>query len=358
MKQTKRSLTNFWHDVVPESVWLFLLVCNRFAKRSARHFFAQNPCQKDVRHLLALIIFFFAACGPSVSVPSSTPDTSISAHTQTKELLLRMIVIDVGQGDAIVLITPQKEAILIDSGNTLLGGTRVLNVLHQEEIQLLSRILVTHYHEDHIGGIAEIVRQYQPSDGYFDRGRDDLPITASYKTYENIAKEKRTALVSGDQFTFGESSFHVFVEETDSDDENSRSLTFLVTIGDHRLFLSGDITGGGGNPPFQTLDLETALGSEIGDIDILKVAHHGSHTSTNTDFLAHTTPEIALISVGNDNEYFHPHPSVIDRLIASGIEVYQTEKGFADRSDVHIANGNIVIDFFQHDYEISIQKSE
>ncbi|MBI4126275.1 MAG: hypothetical protein HY465_02155, partial [Deltaproteobacteria bacterium] len=94
------------------------------------------------------------------------------------------------------------------------------------------------------------------------------------------------------------------------------------------------------------------LGPLVGDIDILRVGHHGSHTSTNANFLAATTPEVAIISVGDGNDYFHPHASVIDRLLEAGIEVYQTERGWTQNEAVHVAEGNVVIEIDHHGYSL------
>ncbi|MDO8494369.1 MAG: hypothetical protein Q7S68_03435, partial [Deltaproteobacteria bacterium] len=92
-------------------------------------------------------------------------------------------------------------------------------------------------------------------------------------------------------------------------------------------FTAGDLTGGGGNPPYQTIDLETPLAPLIGDIDVLKVSHHGSHTSSNEFFLDTLQPEMAIISVGANNDFGHPHRTVLERLEERQIEIWKTTDG-------------------------------
>lgn len=306
--------------------------------------------------LIALFVLL-TSCGASTDLDRSFRQSEGSTETgpESNENL-RIIIIDVGQGDATLLIAPGGETVLIDAGPPDATQNAILPLFDTLNISAIDYIFATHFHADHIGGIPAIIQKFQPTRGIYDRGipegaAEDFAVEVygtqgalmRHTAYPGLVSQlggvdvevvaANGALEDGTKIDLGEPR-----------DENAASLALLIEYGAFRMLVAGDVTGGGGTPPYETPDIETPLGKIVGDIDVLRVSHHGSHTSTNKAFLGATKPETAIISVGNGNDYFHPHRSVVDRLLESGIKVYQTERGWSENSaDVNVG-GNIIID--------------
>lgn len=275
---------------------------------------------------------------------------------------------DVGQGDS-TLVSSANESMLIDAGPPNAGRDVVLPFLRQQGIKGLKYIVATHYHDDHIGGIAEVIKGEDqmlgtgddmiPTEGVIDRGENHEDDSQVYEGYAKNTDGFRNTAHPGDRYAVGGASVEVMAADgelvdgqkisIDPFDENSASIVLLLTYRDFSYLHESDLTGGGGgDPPYQTIDIETELAPSVGDIDILKVAHHGSETSTNEAFLEAVDPELAIISVGDENEYGHPDEEVIDRLIDAGAEIYQTERGwlgdeYINEESVNIADGPVII---------------
>lgn len=307
-----------------------------------------------------------AAC--AVTAPALDPSVPPTASSRSEDDgPLRVIAIDVGQGDATLVVAPSGEAILIDAGPPGAGKDAVLPLLQRLGIRELHHAIVTHYHEDHFGGFAEVlagtdgltgtVDDIRVTGDILDRGETgQTPESPLFPAYLEAAAERRRTISPGDQIPLGAARLFVaaaggalvdgtFVDLGQPPDENAASIVLLIAFGDFRMLVAGDITGGCGT--FATTpDVETPLGAAIGDVDVLRTAHHGSHTSTNAALLAATTPELAVISVGDGNDFSHPHASVVERLLDAGIPVIQTERGWTDIEGPTIADGDIVIEVF------------
>jgi len=284
--------------------------------------------------------------------------------------------IDVGQGDSTLIYASPNDAILIDAGPPEAGKNKVLPILMENHINNLRYIIATHYHSDHIGGIPEVIRgpddiagtsdDIIPTKGVLDRGGDYEG--SVYDAYQESTKDYRITVYPGYSFNIGTASVEVVAantqvvnsEQTYEDlnvDENSLSIVLLVEQDGFRYLHASDITGGGGDPPYQTLDLETPIAEYVGDIDVLRVAHHGSKTSSNKDFIDITDPEIAIISLGDDNDYGHPDTDVIESFLDNDTELYLTEAGWMDDEfylddAVNVENGTISISVLDGDLTI------
>ncbi|MFA5810782.1 MAG: MBL fold metallo-hydrolase, partial [bacterium] len=279
---------------------------------------------------------------------------------------LRIFVIDVGQGDATLIQAPSGEAMLVDAGPVGAGIGRVVPALASRKIAQLEYIVLTHFHDDHTGGLSEVLAGQDGLLGTADditlKGEIYVRGTQEGSSYgdgaplgaERAAPPERAAL-AGDRIGLGDCDVEVVaadgvlkdgiaIDLGDPPDENARSIALLISYKGFRMLIAADLTGGGNDPPYQTPDMETPLAPLIGDIDVLRVAHHGSHTSTNQAFLDATKPEVAIISVGDGNDFFHPHTSVIDQLIDAGVSVYQTERGYLDRDGPVVADGDVTIE--------------
>lgn len=312
--------------------------------------------------IIVMLIGWCAGCGMPDLADAFGPGVEAGADNAGETM--RIVFIDVGQGDATLVVSPEGKAVLIDAGPDGAGTGAVLPAMNRAGVGELEAIIVTHYHADHVGGVAQVMHgkdtiagtadDIVPKKGIYDRGGSYEEYSYEWSTYSAATQGMRHTLYPGDVITFGEVSLTVVAvhgELSDGTtvpneyhDENAASIALVIEYGAFRMFVGGDLTGGGGTPPYETPDVETAVGNLVGDVDVLQVNHHGSTTSTNQAFLDHLSPEIAIISCGDDNDYFHPHASVIDRLLSADVAVYQTQRCWTDpAADVTIAHGDIVL---------------
>ncbi len=248
---------------------------------------------------------------------------------------LGITVLDVGQGDAIVL-SSGGQYMLVDAGENGCGDD-VVNYLKSRGVQRLAAVVGTHPHSDHIGGLDDVLDAIPVGKLYLS------PRTADTETYEDAldAAARRgltaTAPAPGDKFTLGEAELTFLwpPKEYKSNEVNDWSLVLRVTAAGYSALLCGDIEE---DAERALLDSGAALGC-----DVLKVAHHGSGTSSGKDFLKAVSPEIALISVGAGNDYGHPDKRTLSRLADVGAACYRTDK-----------EGNITV-YFTSD-GISVEK--
>ncbi len=230
--------------------------------------------------------------------------------------------IDVGQGDAIFVETPEK-VMLVDGG---WGDGTVVEYLEGLEIEYIDIVIGTHPHADHIQGLVDVFYEFEVGE-VIDPGvthtsqtfQDylavidlyDIPFTAGRKGMEwELSEHAHMKLVH----PVNPSEYHL----------NNASIVAHVTLGEVTLLLTGDAEENAEN---QMLNEPELLAS-----DILKVGHHGSNTSSQMAFLEAVDPAVSVIQCGKDNQYGHPHEPVLERLNAIGTEIYRT--------DLH---GNIVV---------------
>jgi competence protein ComEC len=234
-------------------------------------------------------------------------------------------VIDVGQGDAIAFRTARGRWILVDAGRTWRGGdagrTTVVPYLRRRGGELLAFVL-THPHADHVGGAATVVRALRPRDYYdaaFAGGGDAY--RASLLAARRSVRWRRVH--PGDSLNVDGAIVTFLAPDsawtTSLADPNEASTVVLIRVGAVRFLLTGDAERG------EEAWLVNRAGENL-RADVLKVAHHGSATSTTPEFLAAVRPRVALISVGAANLYGHPDPGTMRALAASGAQVLRTDR--------------------------------
>lgn len=232
---------------------------------------------------------------------------------------IRVDVLDVGQGDSILIRTPANKTILIDASE---ARADVLGQLRREGVDHLDLVIATHPHADHIGGMEAVVRAIPPK-LYTDNG---LPHTT--QTYANLMKaiEEENipyrAAEKGQVYNLDDGArleilnpAGVVLKDTRSD-LNANSVVTRLVHGEDCVLLVGD-----SEEPTEDLLLDGG----IGQCDVLKVAHHGSRHSSTSRFLGAVQPKYALISVGMPNRYRHPGQETLDRLRAIGAKVFRTD---------------------------------
>lgn len=241
---------------------------------------------------------------------------------------MELIALDVGQGDALVLRTPRGRWVLIDTGPRVRGrdaGRRVIvPYLLRRGATRLDLIVLSHPDLDHIGGAPAVLRTLSV-DGVIDPG---LPVGKGiYVDLLELARARGVpweGVRAGESYEIDEVKLSVlhpsasFLASTPPPSANDASVVLMLEYAGFRTILTGDAS-------VEVEDLITRAGWTQ-DIDVLKVGHHGSRTSTSWDFLAVARPEVALISSGAGNSFGHPHPEVMQSLGAAGAAVYRTDR--------------------------------
>lgn len=226
---------------------------------------------------------------------------------------LAVWVFDVGQGDAIFIDAPGAQ-VLIDGGPSSDIVEHLTRVMPPWD-RSIDVVINTHPHADHVTGLVSVLERYDVGEVWVS-GQSYRTDVVSY--FDSLAPQR--AVGQGDEIDLG-SGAHLEVlwpPETYNgaylDDPNAGSIVALLTYGEVEILLTGDIG----------VEEELALLDQLGDIDVLKVGHQGSLTSTHPTFLEQIRPEYALISVG-ENDYGHPSPVVLGRLADAGASVFRTD---------------------------------
>jgi len=234
---------------------------------------------------------------------------------------MEIAVFDVGQGDAIGIRSPAGRWILVDAGPGAPGGgaasaseAAAVRALRDRGVTRLEALLLSHPDLDHIGGVVPLVESFDPA---LVAGPGHVRGTEAYRSALEAAAAadggdgiRWLALARGQRLRLDGvhlEVLHPAGRPDASDEPNASSLVLLLRFGAFTALLTGDAPRA----------VEEDVAGLVGDVDLLKVAHHGSRTSSSPRFLAAVTPEVALVSVGRRNRYGHPHPEVTARLEAA-----------------------------------------
>ncbi|MFO1518599.1 MAG: MBL fold metallo-hydrolase [bacterium] len=277
---------------------------------------------------------------------------------------------NVGQGDATLVTTPNGKTLLIDGGREGKGREVILPYLKDHSIISLDAILATHYDGDHIGGIHEVIEgedgvfntpdDRMPKLGIYDRGQAPFDNAPSYPAYLQAVSAHRLSLSEGEKIPLDTSLIIRCVSVNGTlwnapavdltalgfnEVENSASLGLLIEYGRFRYLTAGDLTGGGSPGGYKTFDMETPLSQALGGVTVVHANHHGSQSSSNENYANNLHPQVVVFNVGDGNDYHHPAQEVLERWQAAGAELWLTEKGSGGfMASEHIANGPIEIE--------------
>lgn len=232
---------------------------------------------------------------------------------------LAVYYIDVGQGDC-ELIVCGNQSVLVDSGEAE-NANHLYQFLREKGIQKLSCIVITHPHTDHAGAMPYLIENIGAEQIIMPKLTEkNIPTTRSYeKLMESIAKtnsEVKSA-IPGEKYSFGDIHFTIYSPVFQEDEElNNMSVVFRLVYGNSSFLFTGDAEK----------RVERKLLEENADLrsDVLKVAHHGSKTSSTEEFLQAVHPSIAVICCG-DGSPSHPNKDILARLSQIGSKVYQTD---------------------------------
>ncbi len=228
-------------------------------------------------------------------------------------------IIDVGQGDAAFIDNGDKD-ILIDAG-TGEAAPQLLEYLDSLGVEKIEYAFFSHPHEDHIGGADDVIYRYRVDNVVMP---DYYENTACYRRMMESIDYEGCDLIytcAGDEFIIGDITVSIFSPgpRYKPDDANPISLIMKVSYGEVDTLFTGDAE-------IKNEDFAIRNYGEELDCEILKVGHHGSSTSSCEDFIAMVSPELALISVGADNAYGHPHRETLNTLNNYLDEIHRTDK--------------------------------
>lgn len=259
---------------------------------------------------------------------SSVPSGQLEVH-----------FIDVGNADCI-LVRQEEAAMLIDAGEKGDADT-ILEYLHQQGVERLNLVIATHFHADHIGSMAAVIREipvdtfllsYMPASA--------TPTSAVYLSMLEALDEQEITVREtqpGDTLSLGEAQVQILGPAEDTTDSNNHSVVTRVVFGEKRFLFMGDAE----------TSAEEALQKRWADLgaDVLKAGHHGSNTGTDEAFLKRVSPTYAVLTCGAGNSYGHPHRETLSLLKDYPVKTY--------RSDLY---GNIIFTTDGRELSVATQK--
>ena len=282
------------------------------------------------------------------SAPAETYDLVATQNNDTAILpgafkllsgTLKIYFLDVDQGDATLIVGPNNEVILIDGGPSQLDR-KLADAIATYTDATPSLLILSHHDADHLGGIVEYL---SGDDGTAGTGDDIIPQSSlapqddrscnsqTCHRYRTLLAYPLERAYAGTTVTMNDLTIDVVSADGNLGNgplanelqENEKSVGILLEYAGRKILIAGDLTGGGAD----TIDLETPLSVRTGAIDVLRVSHHGSISSTPETALTNWSPQVAVISTGTHNSYCHPHPEVVDRLMIESESIWLTGDG-------------------------------
>lgn len=259
--------------------------------------------------LLLLLICMFTAQVTACSIPYQVEAAGI----------LKVHFLDVGQADCIFIQLPDSKTVLIDGGNRE-DWTFINKYLQNQKIKTIDLLIATHPHEDHIGSLPNVIKGYHIGSIYMPKATantkvfEDLLLAVKSKGYKiNTAAAGVKPIATKDvRLSF------IAPNSTSYNELNNYSAVVKLTYKNNSFVFAGDA---------EDISEEEILKKGIDlKADVLKVGHHGGRTSTMKKFLAKISPKYAIISVGKDNDYGHPHKETLTRLKEQKLEILRTDE--------------------------------
>lgn len=281
------------------------------------------------RKLVQLLVFILTLTMCLTVVNASSPNKEAAIKT------LKLHVIDVGQADTLLLQLPNNKTVLIDGGNREDAG-KIISYLEKLKIVNINWLIVTHAHEDHIGALPEVLKKFKVEAVIMPNA------TANTKIFEDLLLAiknkglKITAAAAGMK-VIDEKELKLTIIAPNSksyEGQNDYSVVTKIEYKSNSFLLTGDIES--------ISEAEILKKGYNIKADLIKIAHHGSSSSSTTNFLKTVNPKYAIISVGKDNTYNHPAKTTLDRLAAQKVTVYRTD-----------LNGDIVAESDGTDIKVS-----
>ncbi|MGM9986753.1 MAG: ComEC/Rec2 family competence protein [Bacillaceae bacterium] len=259
-----------------------------------------------VRSLFIIMVSFMLTLSPIVA----------TASTQLPQRL-KVYFLDVGQGDAILLIFPNHKSMLVDGGPPE-HAQQLISKIHNYGVKKLDLVVSTHPDIDHIGGLISVIQEI-PVKRIMDSGKRHDSFT--YYSYLKSVHSKQVPFYIAREGQYipldPMVSIRVLNNGEEKRENNESSIILKVSFGNADFLLTGDAD----------VEIEERVAEKY-DVraDVLKVGHHGSYTSSSSFFLKQVQPTFAVITYEHGNDYNHPHRSVVNRLKKNNIQILRTAK--------------------------------
>jgi competence protein ComEC len=252
-------------------------------------------------------------------ISSQTESDITSSDSAGEKKLLVVDFIDVGQGDGILIKTPEEKFILVDCGPAE-AEESFINHLKSKSVKEIEYAFFTHPHADHIGNAEKVLKEFKVKNVYMPDA------TTTTKTFSGLLNElgkqtdiKVTQAKAGQKITLGDVKLDILSPTGGKySDLNEYSIVFKLTYGEKSILFTGDA--------YIKNEKEMMDAGYDLKADILKVGHHGSDSSTSTEFLNAVKPKYAVISCGKDNSFDHPHKSTRQNLANVNAKIYRTDE--------------------------------
>ena len=234
------------------------------------------------------------------------------------EKLFSVHIIDVGQGDSIFIQTPENKRILMDAGDEEAEHT-VYSYLKRRGVKKIDVLIATHPDTDHIGSMDYIIDKFKISHFYMPEAKTESE--AFYNLLDSCRDKnlKIEYLTKGDILKIDSyTTMEILSPSTITDKNNLNSIVSLLNYKGYEFLFTGDAE--------KENESEILSSCNLPDIEFLKAGHHGSSSSSTDEFIAKLKPDAVAISCGYNNDYGHPHRSVLDTFRENGSVVYRTDK--------------------------------
>lgn len=277
---------------------------------------------------MATIVFLIMSsigCATDFAVSRPTVSSPANQSSPGNNPPLRVSFLDVGQADSALIQLPNGKNILIDAGNNE-DAPEIISYIKEQGITRLDIVVGTHPHEDHIGSLDKVIQT-------FEIGQVLMPkVTTTTQTFKDVLTAiqekglKITEAKVGLKLDLGsneeggkELSAELLAPKASRyEDMNNYSVVLRLEYGQNAFLFTGDAE--------DVSEKEMLNSSQDINVDVLKVGHHGSTSSTTLDFLKRVDPEYAVISVGKDNTYGHPAQTTLNRIDKYGVKIYRTDE--------------------------------
>jgi competence protein ComEC len=262
--------------------------------------------------IITIVLFMLLI---SILILGGCESEFVSEDNLEDNLLIHFI--DVGQGDSTLIIFPNKEVALIDAG-TIARRKEVVEYIEKQNIKRIDYLIGTHPHEDHIGGLPEIIRSFEIGKIYLPNKTNN---TAIFEELLNEIKNHNLKITEGKAglniIDHRDLGFTIIAPSLEYNSINDSSIVTKIVYKDFSTIITGDAEK----------ESESNMVKEEYNLkaNILRIGHHGSSTSTTEEFLNKVNPDYAVISLGKDNTYGHPHREIIEALEGRNIITLRTD---------------------------------
>lgn len=271
--------------------------------------------KKTLKLFTIFFVLIFALTSCSINVKTTNGKYQSASNEYNAKLKIHYI--DVGQGDSI-LVQKNYSNMLIDTG-TNDSTDKLVSYLKKQNIKKIDYLILTHPHEDHIGGADAVIKNFSIGKIYMPK------VGTSTKTFRDVLMAMKDKGLKANEpelletFKLGDANC-IFYGPIDSKkgDLNTYSIVLKLTYGNTKFLFTGDAQA----------QNERAMISNGYDLsaDVLKLGHHGSRTSTSNEFLDKVNPKYTVVSCGKGNDYGHPHKETVNKLKSRNLPLYRTDE--------------------------------